>query len=746
VSSCSTNNFTTSDGPGSSWENPPLWPDASGVCQAGQDSDSDKIPDDVEGCEPGGDTDHDKIPDYLDTDADGDGVPDSMEAGPDPTKPVDTDGDGLPDFKDSDSDGDGVGDGDEDLNHDGLLGCCLSKCGEQRKGCPTVKSLECGKGQKCENGACTPAVDFLCSNGESDPKKKSTFPGGKSDKDLPSFICHKPDETGTQGLKPLDFKKSTAGDWNVAIEKGALYGELTVTGAKAKEAVGTFDYTGAAQAVAGFVISLPATGTDVSQIASGLVAKISAELPGKTTISQITSGSTKTSHDKFPTVVSTQLEVTLGGVQNPPTVRNNLLPVLLSRPVSDLPQLPAANFGPGTTSHLIYFQTLLRPADGRLLIMGAVAEKAMAQDVTKNTGFHLDDLSNGTGLATSGDTVTVQCDPFILENQPIADILWIVDESGSMDDNRQDIVNNAKDFFARALKSNLDFRMGVAGHKDPHGSGVTIGKFCSKIATDTADTGGDDRFLLPTEQSIFEGCVKNPPYYEGGSEYGLTNAAGSVTLHLPRQPSSAGDKTKIRKEATLVIIIVTDEAPQELKSGSSWNGKSGFLSSTEYDINNCSSSKLSQIQSFVQEWVDLYQGKNATHGLEAKAIVHLIGGVCKATCGGAFMPVEYPWGYEQLVKATGGMTADICQKNLGQTLQQIIDSITGAASPAILQLVPISASLAVALSSTPLARSRSVGFDYNAAANALIFIGVKFNKGDQVVASYRRWVKQSPID
>ena len=60
----------------------------------------------------------------------------------------------------------------------------------------------------------------------------------------------------------------------------------------------------------------------------------------------------------------------------------------------------------------------------------------------------------------------------------------------------------------------------------------------------------------------------------------------------------------------------------------------------------------------------------------------------------------------------GGTSADVCQKNLGATLQIIIDSITGLASPAKLQYVPISASLAVAIGKQQLNRSRQSGFDY----------------------------------
>jgi hypothetical protein len=733
--------FTSVPGDGAVADSPPPGVEA-GVpaCRKGHDEDGDKILDEIEGCFV--DSDGDKIPDYADVDSDSDKIPDAIEAGPDPSHPIDTDGDKIPDYKDTDSDNDGVDDGNEDVNGDGKLGCCVEKCGEVRKGCPTLKADECSKGQKCVNGACQPTVDFLCANGESDPKKKQTFTG-KDDKTLPTFVCQKPDETGGKGLKQMQFRKSATGDWHVALEKDALYGETKIASPKTLEAAATFDLSGPDQAEAGFIVSLPTTATDVSPFVSALVAKISNELPGKSSVQQVVSGAITTSHDKYPTVLGTQLAITLTSGKNPPAVRNDLLPILLSRAASELSMLPAANFGPSSTTLVLSFQTLLRAKDGRLLIMGAVADKAMSQDNSKKTGFHLDDLSNGTGLATAADSDTVECDNFILENKPVADIIWVVDESGSMDDNRQDIVNNAADFFARAVKAGLDFRMGVAGVKDATESGVLPGKFCSKSSTDTSDDGGTDRFLLPTEQTIFKDCVNNPPYYEGGTEFGLTHMFNAVTRHLPRK---ASDPTKIRPEATLVVIMVTDEAPEELKSGTSYNGKTGFLSYSEYDITVCTSTKAAQIQTFITDWVNLYQGKNATYGAEGKAIVHLIGGVCKSNCGGSFMPIEYPWGYEQIAKATGGQIADICQKNLGTTLQLIIDSITGAASPAVLDLVPISASLAVALNQTQLTRSRVTGFDYISSSNSLLFIGVPFNKGDMVVASYRRWIKQQPIE
>jgi hypothetical protein len=78
------------------------------------DADGDGIPDSTEGTD---DADDDGVANYLDTDADGDGIPDATE-GTD-----DADGDGVPNYLDTDSDGDGQPDstdGTGDADGDGI--------------------------------------------------------------------------------------------------------------------------------------------------------------------------------------------------------------------------------------------------------------------------------------------------------------------------------------------------------------------------------------------------------------------------------------------------------------------------------------------------------------------------------------------------------------------------------------------------------------------------------------------------
>lgn len=716
------------------------------VCKPGTDQDNDGIPDEVEGCQ--SDTDNDNIPDYADTDSDNDGIPDAIEGA------GDTDGDGVPDYKDNDSDGDGVNDGDEDLNGDGLFGCCLRSCGEQRKGCPLVDAQGCGAGQTCQGGTCAPAVDFLCSDGETDPKKAQTYPGGKSDKDLPTFICRQAGELGTQGLKPMDFRSSPLGNWKVALEQGTTYGELAIPTPVALEAAGAFEYRGARQIVAGFIVSRPAAGADAVAESNAAAQELVA-LPDAASAATVSSGNGITSHDGFPAVVSTQLALTTKTAMKTGAVRNAIIAKLLGRAPT---QGGFDDYGPDDTSFIIRFETLLRP-DGRAIVVGGVAPAKLANDPGQGTTYLLDDLSNGTGLATPADSDTVECDPFLLTRNPVADIIWVIDESGSMSDNRKDIVANAKDFYARAVQSNLDFRMAVAGVAEkpnpfpiiPPGSAAIVGKLCHHLMAPPDspfdfDDGGDatqDRFLTPGETGIFQSCIANPPYNEGSSEYGLTHAYEATVRLLPR---TANNPQKIRPEATLAIIIATDELPEMLKNGEYFQPQSPEMPSKGISLaagEQCTldSADQAKLDKFLIPWLALFGGNHPKWGKQGKAIVNLIGGLCSS--GGCNPQIGH--GYLDLVKATGGIAADICQKNLGQTMQIMIDTITGAASSAKLQYVPVSASLAVAVDSTPLLRSRVKGFDYVGFSNTLVFSGMTIKPGTQIVASYRRWVKQAQI-
>ncbi|MFH1130421.1 MAG: hypothetical protein V1754_03740, partial [Pseudomonadota bacterium] len=635
---------------------------------------------------------------------------------------------------------DGLKDGEEDTSGDGLLGCCLSECNKpdekwQKDNCVLVED-GCGVGQECKNSLCTPIISFDCSNGETNPLRKDTFGDGKLDNERGTFICRDATEDTPQGRKAIQTQINTKGDWHVAIEKDAAYSELNLSDPGAREAAAVIEDKRPLSEVAGFVLSRNINSDNIQNELTAMIESLTENPPGGSGNGTVTvrgSGVERTTHDGFEGVHGTILDLVLSKSSSVATVRNEMVAILLGRTPSGLGTLPTP-FGISATEFVLRFVTVRRfdkenPTDQskwRLVVMGAVASKTNYQNPTSLTGFVADDLSNGTALATSSDEVMNECDVGEIAKLPIADIIWVVDESGSMDDNRQDIVNNANNFFSRAMASGLDFRMGVTNVVNPSGGySYAVGKFCSTASTDSKNDGGEDRFLNSSEQVIFSACIKNPPGFESSLEYGLVNAKEAVLKHLPRV---SGVPNKIRPEATLVIIVVTDEMPESLEYI-----LGGYSKTSTLPV-----SVQSALDAALTEYVDLFSGTSTP---EAAAVFHVIGGLGTSS-GSAFVA----HGYIGLANALGGQVADVTQQDLGSTLQVIIDDIVGAASPVILEYIPISTSLAVALDGKQLERSRTDGFDYRASANSLAFINVRLEKGSEVISSYKCWKKQNIVE
>lgn len=411
------------------------------------------------------------------------------------------------------------------------------------------------------------------------------------------------------------------------------------------------------------------------------------------------------------------------------SLRPLLAAALLGRQVTEITGDP--HLVPTITRSVEIRLTLVLRKD-TLAISAALADAGSLARPDSGAFAWIEDLSNGSALFRpgSGSSTSFHCAVQRIKSTPMADVIWVSDESGSMNDNRQDVVNNATTFFNRAQAAGLDFRMGVTGVKKP-APGSPPGKFCSVESADRYHDGGEDRFLLPTEKDIFKGCIVNPPFYEGGEEYGLTGAYHAVMEHLPR----GSEPGKIRPGAHLAVIILTDEAPHELKPGGDFQGHGGFLSSTDYKGSSCTLAphKSQMLDDFLKPFKQLFSGKGP-HGAESRATVHLIGGGCNSSCS-----ADNAYGYKELASLTGGRVGDICQKNLASTLQIIINSIAATASGIVLDRPPVTSTLRIALDGKIVPRHPSTGFMFHAAGRSLTFHQVPVRKGQQIVAAFRHF-------
>lgn len=641
--------------------------------------------------------------DPCQADSDGDGIPDKVEVDapkicvgdpesetPRPVEGCEKDADCSKgkcvgyDPTDADQDKDGVKDGEEDRDRNGLIGDCAADC---------PQGDECGDGQTCQAGKCTPILDVKCIGTETDPRLVDTDGDGTADKDEGgNIVCN----TAALITPTLDSDKT--GDWTFALDPafGAAR-RVTIANAQPAEAAIVFD--DATAVVAGFVLS-KSGGTDAikqdeadEQVMAGVAGL---------TIAAVFNRQAFTTYDSFSAVVSQRL-ITAASAQSPAALRDTLLTALSGHSAGDLTIPAGPSYAPGTTVFTLLITTVIR-AD-RVVVVGAVAPQTAFDNASNATAIRMRDLTNGTALGRSGKGLKAECDGFAVEALPIADIVWLIDTSGSMNDDQQLIGNTAQEFFTKLQGSSLDFRVGVMrGGCATSGVALTGGKFT-------------------TDQATFSAQVKSPTGPSGcEAETPITAGKHLHELVLSKNPpvTQPGDMSMgLRPGAKLIYVFVTDEEERNLQS-------SDIASRTLTQADVEAHKDFPGLLSYYQQ-----------HQISAFGMI--------ALAPDCTNKAEPSWAAKAMTEKTGGASWPVCKTDkavLTAALNALITAAQGAASTFKLSRVPISSTLKLAVESKEVPRSRADGFDYDGPNNAIIFnlaAGSPWTPkvGDSVFVSYR---------
>ena len=174
------------------------------------------------------------------------------------------------------------------------------------------------------------------------------------------------------------------------------------------------------------------------------------------------------------------LNLTRNSATNVGWVRSLVAAALLQTTTTKLLGLPSP-WGSGATTFVVRLATVLR-ADGRVIILGAVTSRTADDDASKLTSLISSEIASADGLARAGKATADSCLGQTLTAPPksLVDIIWVMDESGSMQTKRANLAASATTFFQQAQQRGLDFRMGVTNVVSPSGSWASaVGKFCS---------------------------------------------------------------------------------------------------------------------------------------------------------------------------------------------------------------------------------------------------------------------------
>ncbi|MEE2902783.1 MAG: hypothetical protein VYC39_10655 [Myxococcota bacterium] len=729
---------------------------------------------------------------FTQSDSDGDGIGDAVEIaiGTNPLL-ADTDGDGINDALEdanqngvvdpgetsavlADTDGDGLNDGVEDANRNGSVdpgetnplladtdGDGLNDGAEIPLGTNPLLADTDGDGLNdseegnrgtnplnpdSDNDTYSDGDEVLVGTDPLDPNDPgiSSTPGAGV-----NAIC------SDANLKNVLFFDSAAnsGDWRITTETTFAYTNLNIS--STDTFAGSFSDT--TNSVSGFVVQLPYVGgvaTTAAGQTDGLRARLaSAAMMFNLSWNNRNSPRVTTSHDGFETSVGAITDI-VSASTNVVAVRNQLLAMTTGLPVNSFGGLPTAAIGSNGTDWVFTYQILLRPNTAELLVVGAVTNQGAFDSATSPVSFLLSDLTNSTALAKAGAPRDKDCDPFTATGEAIADFIWMADTSGSTNNDRGRITQAAQSIFDELTNNGVDFRMAVVPHNENEirfsaGSGGDlrgVGFTRSSL---------DPQFNATTERNAFIANLENRANQDG-CEYGLDAVFHAVDDALPRTPSGSPEqRRKLREEATLAIVYISDEHAQSVEEysgcvnrpsqvGCSTGIRDMYSQGNSVCNDVLSSSEQSCVETIIQPYVNqlLAQGAIAfAQVIDPNPVSNC--NVGQYACGNSRN--EAGRGYIEVTAATGGSFYSPCSNNPGASLQQIIDAVTGAASEYMLSETPISSTIKVGITpvgtttTTIVPRSKEQGFDYDPVSNTIFFRGTTYRPavGDSVTVSYR---------
>lgn len=284
------------------------------------------------------------------------------------------------------------------------------------------------------------------------------------------------------------------------------------------------------------------------------------------------------------------------------------------------------------------------------------------------------------------------------------DILWNVDNSGSMQQEQTNLANGAANFFSKLKATGIDYRLAV---------NTTDGRQCSLRKL----TDGTNRFISSsTLNGENEWSILSRPGTNGS---GTETAFYCVRELLEGVGSLAQDKAEFdRPNAKNLVVFVTDEPEIETYQNSKPTGSpSSYVARTFNDYKNFFVSSGATFFSIIEP--------NSTIVREdftvSRPLVENCNGQGGSASGGAH--------FKEISKLTGGSSSSICADadSWSVMFDEVVRAATGLASNFKLSHVPIPSTIKVLVNGRSVLRdtNHAQGFDvvFSDSGAALAFYG-----------------------
>lgn len=670
--------------------------DFDGIVDALDNCPDDPNPDQADG-------DMDGIGDACDLDLDGDGVVDTTDNCPNVNNPdqLDTDGDGAGDACDEDDDNDGrldaadncplvanplqtdrqmngVGDACDDPDGDGVVDAD-DNCPDEAN--PNQEDLDADMDgvQDCDERALG-----------TDPNNPDTDNDGLTDLEEIAIYGSDPllADTDSDGLDDGDEIQFGLDPTNPStFNDGVLDGDRPwVMGCQITNSLPTNSYTNTSGAWLHVVpqdvtntLEVAITGADVtnghaatvvsttSGDVTGFVARYNAAdaTPGTLTTALGLGNDPRlryfTTHEGDDIVITrafTRANVDLV------EVRNLILDAVAPWTAADMTNLPTPTTPTPIAQVMGYVS--VTTGNGVITVAGAFTDAS-----APNIGV-LEDLTNGMNITDASGMQQPACTPWAPSPQdPALDLYWVLDQSGSMTDDFQILLQRINIAFTAFTNAHVDFRIGVTNMDEMTNGRISPERWHTTVAD----------FTNAVNEHVINcvGCGSS----SGFAEWGLTGAQNGITFM--RGAMAPADEA-VRPDAELVTIFMTDEETQSIQDNP-LTSPAGQMA-------------LSNFESF-------FATETTVFGLTGD------GAACGLSDGEA---------YRAMARVSGGMDISLCAQS-DAVVEELAQEATGVASRYRLPLAPISSSMRVIVRGMDVPRDRTNGYEYFPSHGTIAFFG-----------------------
>lgn len=332
--------------------------------------------------------------------------------------------------------------------------------------------------------------------------------------------------------------------------------------------------------------------------------------------------------------------------------------------------------------------------------------KQLVQHLTVATGLMIGLAGCGGNSFTLANDEAAFAQNTKATSVPI-DILWVVDNSGSMETSQALVAANVASFIGKFKQTNFDFRIAVTT-TDAYRS---LGKFTgdsswSRFRDGTAATGYSGVKIIdpntPNIEAVFDKNIK-----QGISGSADERGFESMEAALKNLQNRAEFP---RPGSYLAVIFLTDE------EDFSWDGTANI----QLDANGNPMSNLDPRLHSIDRYLDVLDEVTGSTDTKKNYVVNTIAifdDACRAQLATSFTGRRVADRYAALTDATGGVKASLCN-SFDSILSSISDTILEFSSKFYLNRLPDIETLRVLVNE---AEVPAQGWVYNAVENSISF-------------------------